>query len=106
MFYFYIDELCVDQISSVTPVKTHLSNKIAQQFFQYLIDEDTGKDIWLKYPLLKRTSLKYNTPLTSSAPVERLFSFAGIINSPRRQSLSDYSFEKLVLLKANLKIFK
>lgn len=39
--------------------------------------------------------------LPSSAPVQRLFSFASCINSPRRNALSDELFEKLVLMKAN-----
>lgn len=53
------------------------------------------------YPQLKNLFLKVNTPLASSAPVERLFSLAGIVHSSRRRALSDENFEKLVLMKAN-----
>jgi len=53
------------------------------------------------YPYIKEIFKKFNTSLTSSAPVERLFSFATLVNSPRRHGLSDKLFEKLVLLKAN-----
>lgn len=76
-------------------------------FIMYLSDRNCAslKDL-VKYPLLKQVSLKLNTPLTSSAPVERLFSFAEIINAPRRNGLSDEHFEKLVLLKANHHIFR
>lgn len=74
---------------------------ISSQFYAYMNDVIVGPEIWEKYPALKEASFYFNTPLTSSAPVERLFSFAGIVNTPRRNALSDLSFEKLVLLKSN-----
>jgi len=43
----------------------------------------------------------WNALLPSSAPVERLFSFAGMITRPHRRSLSDKTFEQLLILKAN-----
>ncbi|XP_067613299.1 uncharacterized protein [Eurosta solidaginis] len=75
---------------------------ITNMMHQYLNDTDKTSNIWFQYPTLKEISLFCNTPLTSSGPVERLFSFAGIINSPRRGRLTDFSFEKLELLKANI----
>lgn len=67
----------------------------------YLDDEETSLESLKRYPILKNIFIKFNTPLPSSAPVERLFSFAGIVNSQRRQKLSDEHFEKLVIAKAN-----
>ncbi|MCI4442764.1 MAG: hypothetical protein JHC39_04585 [Lentimicrobium sp.] len=68
---------------------------------QYL--EDSRKDLSMlnNYPTIKQLFLRYNATLPSSAPVERLFSFAGIITRPHRRKLSDKLFEKLLLLKNN-----
>lgn len=83
-------------------MSTGFKSLISNELHAYLNDPIVGADIWTKYGALKEASIVFNTPLTSSAPVERLFSFAGIINSPRRNSLADFSFEKLVLMKANV----
>ena len=48
--------------------------------------------------------LKYNTPLPSSAAVERIFSTAGDIIKPKRACLSSANFEELVFLKGNLEL--
>jgi len=68
---------------------------------QYL--EDSRKDLTMlnNYPTIKQLFLHYNATLPSSAPVERLFSFAGIITRPHRRKLCDKLFEKLLLLKNN-----
>lgn len=67
----------------------------------YLNDPAEEFEMLKKYPPIYNTFVKFNTILPSSAPVERLFSFAGIVNAPRRSKLSDKNFEQLVLLKAN-----
>ena len=46
----------------------------------------------------------YNTPLSSSAAVERLFSSAGDILKPKRSSLSNLNFESLVFFSGNLNL--
>jgi hypothetical protein len=48
--------------------------------------------------------LWYNTPLPSSAPVERLFSYATMTNLPKSNKLSDDMFEESVIFKFNLKM--
>ena len=76
-------------------------NKISIEVFQYLEDPRTSIDILHKYPAVKKVFLKYNTTIPSSAPVERLFSFASIILSGRRGLLTDDHFEMLTILKAS-----
>ncbi|WP_316206604.1 hypothetical protein, partial [Escherichia coli] len=52
-------------------------------------------------PVVKSLFLKFNTTLPSSAPVERLFSNATLMNMPKFNRLFDIEFEKRVLYKAN-----
>jgi hypothetical protein len=49
--------------------------------------------------------LKTNTPLPSSAPVERLFSLAGRIFVPLRANLGDDTFARLLFLRANMHLY-
>ena len=63
-----------------------------------------------QFPLLHRVAwldmfLKYNTPLPSSAAVERLFSSGSDILRPKRSNLTADNFEKLVFIKGNLPYF-
>ena len=54
-----------------------------------------------KYPIAKKVFISSNTVLPSSAAVERLFSLAGQILTPKRNRLGDEHFEMLVLMRAN-----
>ena len=67
--------------------------------------EEKRKDVAVlhSYPIVKKLFLKYNynALIPSSAPVERLFSFAGMIVRPHRKFMSDKIFEQLLLLKHN-----
>ncbi|KAL4098463.1 hypothetical protein QTP88_023069 [Uroleucon formosanum] len=54
------------------------------------------------HPAVKNIFLRYNSPVASSAPVERLFSFATMTNLLKSNRLSDNLFEYKVVLKSNL----
>ena len=71
------------------------------EVIQFLEDPNNNLESLHRYPKIKNMFLKLNTSLTSSAPVERLFSFASIILKGRRGMMIDKNFEKLTLLKAN-----
>ena len=92
-FFHYSD----DEESSANTIT---SDEVSVQVTQYLLDKDTSMEMLHKYPLVKTVFLCYNTTLPSSAPVERLFSWAAIILWAKRGLLSDEVFEKILILKA------
>ena len=53
------------------------------------------------FPHIKALFCRVNTPLPSSAAVERLFSLSGIVFASKRARLTDKNMENQVLLKAN-----
>lgn len=67
----------------------------------YLLSPNTSFTIFQQFPLLKTLSMKYNTPIPSSAPSERLFSVAKHILTAHRCKLTDDHFEQRLLLKTN-----
>ncbi|XP_029348038.1 uncharacterized protein LOC115034755 [Acyrthosiphon pisum] len=52
-------------------------------------------------PTLKKVFIQYNTPLPSSAAVERVFSVGGAVLSKKRGKMNDDNFEKTMILKSN-----
>jgi len=50
---------------------------------------------------MKKLFVTYNTTPPSSAPVERIFSSAGLIETARRNILTDKMFDMLLVLKVN-----
>ena len=78
-----------------------ISTKNDDEANQFIRDPDLELHSLHRYPVVKKVYLRYNTPVPSAAPVERLFSFASMIYAPKRQNLSSETFQKLVMLKAN-----
>ncbi|XP_047132369.1 zinc finger BED domain-containing protein 4-like [Hydra vulgaris] len=67
----------------------------------YLKSQSRELSLLLLYPSVLKAFLELNTPLPSSAPVERLFSTGSNVITEKRYKLGDLLFEKLVLLKQN-----
>jgi hypothetical protein len=82
-------------------VAGHQESAVKMEAMHYLDNPSKELSSLLAYPHVKATFVKFNTTLPSSAPVERLFSIGGLIATPRRNRLSDATFEKLLMLKMN-----
>ncbi len=54
---------------------------------------------------VKKLFLKFNCVTPSSGPVERLFSFATLLNAPRRQNMTAENFHRMLFLHGNKKRF-
>lgn len=74
-------------------------SKTIGELVQYLSDPRQDLKMLDNYPSVRKLFIKFNTPIPSSAPVERLFSTANIILTSRRNQLSDLYFEHVLLLK-------
>lgn len=103
-----------DLFSFMTPTKRrrHQSapDTIQCEVNTYLMEENEalGSDplvYWkkneTKYPIVSRMAKYFLSIPSSSAPVERLFSFAGKIFRPERCRLTDERFNDLMMLKCN-----
>lgn len=77
-------------------------------FSREISDYTENPDVELKslerYPTIKKIFFRFNTSLSSSAPIERVFSRALLIFTPRRNRISDANFERALFKKINEKL--
>lgn len=93
-FYDYLNR----NMNSSRRNSTDVSN---MEIFNFLNDSRRELNFLHQMPEIKRVFLKFNTTLSSSAPVERLFSQALLIFTPRRNRLSASNFERSLIVKHN-----
>lgn len=101
---FFTFEEGTSSDESILNVST--KNSVQLQCLQYLQNNDESLKSLKQFPVIEKLFVKYNTPLPSSAPLERLFSYGSMIMRPRRRSMNDDTFEKQLLLKANTAYIK
>lgn len=81
-------------------------HEIESEVSRYLMDHRKENSMLNECPHIRRLFLKFNTTLSSSAPVERVFSQSMMIFTPRRNRISGAKFEKTLLLKHNRMLIK
>lgn len=89
-------ELKLEQaLGSWVGIDVHLSTPLTVNLFPVEYQE-----VWVNL------FIKYNTPLPSSAAVERMFSQGSDILRPKRAAMTSSNFENFVFMKGNMNLFK
>lgn len=91
-----------DEDDFFSSIKTVPSTR-ASELDGYLACASEEMQLLHSFPLVKRLSLKLNTPLPASAACERLFSCAGQLFTPKRARLDSTNFENQLIVKLNNK---
>ncbi|XP_055314626.1 uncharacterized protein LOC129575176 [Sitodiplosis mosellana] len=100
------DDFFVSFASRRLARSTSLESEIDSEVSRYLADPEGNYSMLNKYPTIRSIYFRYNTTLSSSGAVERLFSQSLLIFTPRRNRISDEHFEQSLLLKYNRKLIK
>jgi len=100
----YFDNICKDNdlISTSDSESTELrnSNLANLQALSFLNSKNKDLNILNEFPIIKEVFFKYNTTIPSSAAVERLFSKAVQVLTPRRSRLGDDTFQMILCCKS------
>lgn len=78
-----------------------IENQIETEVSSFLVDSRKEVEMLNDYRYIKSVYYKYNTTLSSSAPIERVFSLTKMIFTPSRNRISADNFEKTIMLKHN-----
>lgn len=100
------DDFIISYVSQRNTRRTSIENNIESEVARFLVDMRTNTNILNEYPFVKEAYFKFNTTLSSSAPVERVFSQSMMIFTPRRNRISTENFEMALLSKINRSLLK
>lgn len=78
---------------------------IVNEALLYLENEDRRLSLLQQFPTIKKMFIKFNTPLPSSATIERIFNYGGMIDDNKRARIVPKNLENNIILKSN-RIFK
>lgn len=90
-----------DFLIFATPSNDHEGSTATAEALRYLENTSTVVEMLHSFPLVKKLFTRTNTPLNSSAAIERVFNFAGILNHPKRASMLPSNFSSCMFIKAN-----
>lgn len=93
------DEFLPSNVFSSTRTSVQISPAV--EIYNFWENRDKSFSVFKDYPRIGKVFRKTNTTLSASSPVERLFSQALLIFTPRRNRLSHSNFEKILLTKHN-----
>lgn len=78
-----------------------IDQDIELEINKYFSDTRTHLEMLDDYPTIRKVYFKFNTTLSSSGAVERLFSQSSLIFTPRRNRILPSNFEYCLLLHHN-----
>lgn len=81
--------------------RSSIESEIESEVCRFFADDRKDNIILNEYPNIKEVYFKYNTTLSSSAPVERIFRQSEMMYTPRRNRINANHFEQALLLKHN-----
>lgn len=95
------DDFIISYSSFQENRRNSIDCEIEAEVSRYLCDTRTENSILKEYSHVQSIYFKFNTTLSSSGPIERVFSQSALIFTPRRNRLSSKNFEYSLLLKHN-----
>lgn len=99
----YDDDFYVQFHQPTSNRRVSIESEIELEVANYFNDSRRDDAILENYKNIKMVYLKYNTTLSASAAIERVYSQSALIFRPHRNRINAENFERTLLLKYNRK---